>query len=273
MAFDGRNEWQMYPLSGGSGEAFMGVRNNEKVFFKRNSSPFIPSLSAEGLAPKLMWTQRTYSGDLLTAQEWKNATQLTKQHMNDERVIQLIRHIHQSDHLLMLLRRVQNEAFIPIDFIDRYFDNLPPSLYSHQFFNQVIRSLEDMVDDDFYHCRYAVCHGDLNHNNFMIDDSREIFLVDWEEVKIADPISDITWLLLQYYQPSEWMNWFELYDFEIDETFYKRVKWYSLMNCLLLIKQFSIENRPQQMNHYILLLKKIYDAEDLSKEETHATEK
>lgn len=270
MAFDGRNEWRMLPLKGSSGEAFMGIKDDEKVFFKRNSSPFIPSLSAEGLAPKLMWTQRTYSGDLLTAQEWKNATQLSREEMQSVTIIDLIKQIHQSEHLLILLKRVQSTAFKPLDFIDLYFDQLPASLAQHQFFNLIIRSLEDLVDDDFYQCRYTVCHGDLNHNNFMIDEDQKLFLVDWEGVKIADPLSDITWFLLQYLQPSEWMEWFKLYEFEFDSTFYKRVKWYSLMNCLLLIKQYTIENRPQQVNQFILLLRNIYGSNDQAREGQYA---
>lgn len=260
MAFDGRNDWQMLPLKGGSGEAFMGIKNKEKVFFKRNSSPFIPSLSAEGLAPKLMWTQRTYSGDLLTAQEWKEAQVLTRDMMDSPQVIQLIRQIHQSDHLLVLLKRVQPSAFKPLDFIDLYFDNLPSALAGHHFFNQVIHSLESLVDEDFYQAKYVVCHGDLNHNNIMIDQDNTLFLVDWEGVKIADPLSDLTWLLLQYYQPSQWTEWFRQYGIDplSDATFYKRVQWYALINCLLLIKQFTLENRPNQVNHYVLLLKNIY---------------
>ena len=70
---DGQEQdWQMTPIGGASGDAYMGVKNNERVFFKRNSSPFLAALSAQGITPKLMWTQRTYSGDLLVAQEWKD---------------------------------------------------------------------------------------------------------------------------------------------------------------------------------------------------------
>lgn len=264
MGFDGRNDWQMLPLKGSSGEAFMGIKDDEKVFFKRNSSPFIPSLSAEGLAPKLMWTQRTYSGDLLTAQEWKNGQVLDRVDMDSQKVIALIRKIHQSQHLLSLLKRVQTSAFKPLDFIDYYFDNLPSSLAGHAFFNQVVQTLESILDEDFYQCSYVVCHGDLNHNNFMQDEDGSLFLVDWEGVKIADPISDLTWLLLQYYPPSQWLDWFEDYGMNANSepTFYKRVQWYSLINCLLLIKQYTLENRPVQVNHYVLLLKNIYQSLD-----------
>ena len=54
---DGQEQdWQMTPIGGASGDAYMGVKNNERVFFKRNSSPFIAALSAQGITPKLMWT-------------------------------------------------------------------------------------------------------------------------------------------------------------------------------------------------------------------------
>lgn len=257
MAFDQHTQWQMHPLRGSTGEAYMGIKDNEKVFFKRNSSPFIASLSAEGLAPKLMWTQRTYSGDLLTAQEWKNASHLEREDMDSLDIVHLVHKIHNSQHLRVLLKRIQNQAFKPLDFIELYFKNLPTELVHHQFFNDVIQQLEDMVDDDFYHCQYVVCHGDLNHHNFLKDENQQLFLVDWEDVKLADPLSDIAWFLVQYFQPSSWMRWFEDYQFPIDETFYKRVRWYSLMSCLLLIKQFTIEKRHYKVNHYVMLLKNI----------------
>ena len=257
MSLNQNMQWQMLPLQGSSGEAYMGIKDNEKVFLKRNSSPFIASLSAEGLAPKLMWTQRTYSGDLLTAQEWKNAHHLEREEMKSIEVVRLIHKIHNSQHLRVLLKRVQNRAFKPLDFIELYFKNLPSTLVGHQFFNQVIQQLEDSVDDDFYHCQYVVCHGDLNHHNFLKDEEKNLFLVDWEDVKLADPLSDITFFLVQYFQPSAWMDWFNSYQFPIDETFYKRVRWYSLMSCLLLIKQFTIEKQHYKANHYILLLKNI----------------
>lgn len=33
---------------------------------------------------------------------------------------------------------------------------------------------------------------------------QQLYLIDWEEVRIADPISDLTKFLLQYFKPSEW---------------------------------------------------------------------
>lgn len=253
------HNWAMFPLEGGSGQAYIGTRQEQKVFIKRNATPFIPTLSAQGLAPRLLWTQQTYSGDLLTAQEWRNARQLTKDEIGDQAVIDLIRHIHMSESLLRQFKRIQPYIFKPLDFIDLYFKNLPSSLLSHHFFNQVIQHLEDSIDEDFYQCKFVVCHGDLNHNNILVEADGSLLLVDWEDVKIADPISDLTWFLLQYFPPSQWGAWLNRYQLEVDPVQFKRIRWYSLINCLLLIKQHTFENRPIQVNHYILLLRRIYD--------------
>ena len=123
----------MTPIGGASGDAYMGVKNNERVFFKRNSSPFLAALSAQGITPKLMWTQRTYSGDLLVAQEWKDGRLLSREDMGQEKVIQLIRSIHQSDYLLMMLKRSEDQLFYPLDFIALYLKDLPAALCQHHF--------------------------------------------------------------------------------------------------------------------------------------------
>ena len=64
--------WELHPIGGDTGQAYMAVRAQERVFLKRNSSPFLAALSGEGIAPKLMWTKRSGNGDILTAQEWLN---------------------------------------------------------------------------------------------------------------------------------------------------------------------------------------------------------
>ena len=253
--------WQLHPIAGGSGETYMGIKENEKVFLKRNSSPFITTLSAEGITPKLMWTQKTYSGDTLVAQEWKNGHVLSREDMSQDTVKNIIMTIHHSEHLLQMLKRVGGQTFRPVDFIQAYFDGLPEHLQTHLFFNEVIHYLEDAVHDYFYDVDLCVCHGDLHHNNFLFDEeSKNLYVVDWENVRIADPLSDLTYLLLQYFPPREWTTWLADYQFDMDQAFYQRVKWYSLINCLYLIKQFYKEGRYHKVNETVLRLKSIYQS-------------
>lgn len=254
--------WELHPIGGRTGDAYMGIRNNEKVFLKRNTSPFISALSAEGITPKLMWTQRTYSGDTLVAQEWKQGHVLQKDDMANSNIKALIKHIHQSNHLLTMLRRVGGQEFQPLDFIELYFKDLPHNLVSHQYFNKIIHFLEDQVHEEFYQVPTCVCHGDLNHHNFLFDTNHQkLYLVDWENVRIADPLSDLTYLLIQYFPPSQWASWFASYDLEESLLFKRRVTWYSLLNCLLLAKNYYIEGRFDKVNEMVLLIQSIFNSQ------------
>jgi len=51
--------WEVHPAGGATGEAYIAqYEGQNKLFLKRNSSPFLAVLSAEGIVPKLMWTKR-----------------------------------------------------------------------------------------------------------------------------------------------------------------------------------------------------------------------
>lgn len=64
--------WLVRPAGGLTGEAFIAEKNGKRLFLKRNTSPFLAVLSAEGIVPKLIWTKRIENGDVITAQEcWK----------------------------------------------------------------------------------------------------------------------------------------------------------------------------------------------------------
>ena len=254
------SDWELKTPLGATGQAFMGVKDEERLFFKLNTSPFVAALSAEGIAPRLKWAQRTIDGDILTAQEWHDGRLLTPCDMMNSAVIELVKYIHCSDHLLNLLEKIHPKKTYPIDFIDDYFKGLPVALMNHQFFNEVIDFLENDLDEAFYNVDYVVCHGDLHHLNFLESTSEHLYLVDWEDVKIADPLSDVTFLLCQYFPPSQWSKWFAAYGEIMGDNFYKRVQWYSLMNVLRLIKHFYIIKDYEKANRMILLLRAIYKA-------------
>ncbi len=251
-------DWEFYPLNGETGDAFMGVREDERVFFKRNVSPFISALSAKGIAPKLKWTQRTYSGDVLTAQEWHEGHTLERDDMNSNRVIQMIKHVHESKSLLSTLQRIGGTIKRPVDYINEFYEDLPESLANHQFFNHVIQQLEQEIDNDFYDLEYTVCHGDLNHHNFLLNDNNQLFLVDWEQVSISDPMCDLTKLLIQYLPGKDWLHWLQRYGTNVTKSEYKRIRWYSRMNALFVIKQYHRENQIYKMNDMIILLRIIH---------------
>ncbi|RRJ15356.1 phosphotransferase, partial [Pseudomonas aeruginosa] len=71
------------------------------------------ALSAEGIVPKLVWTKRIETGEVVTAQHWKNGRELTANEMQQPRVAKILKKIHNSKPLLTMLKRMEMEPITP----------------------------------------------------------------------------------------------------------------------------------------------------------------
>ncbi|MGO2696333.1 MAG: phosphotransferase family protein [Bavariicoccus seileri] len=262
MDYNSDSGWQLHPIGGDTGQAYMGTKEDQRIFLKKNSSPFLAALSTEGITAKLIWTKRSHNGDILTAQEWLDGRTLAPDEMASDDVITILRHVHGSQRLLNMLEQVQGKVYEPADFISDYQDGLHHDLVTHSWLNKVLAYLQDTADTiPCYH--KTVCHGDLNRKNFIQSEEEQLFLVDWESVKISDPVFDLTYLLTHYVPLASWDEWFERYGLSITTKVYHRIEWYSLMSLLLLIKQEHFEGRNRQVNEKIILLRQIYQQRSL----------
>lgn len=110
MDFDLDPGWSLSPVGGTTGGAFLGVHAHEKFFLKRNASPFLAALSVEEITPKLIWTKRMTTGDVLTAQEWLNGQTLTRAQMNTPMVAKLLARVHHSQLLHRMLKKLARQC-------------------------------------------------------------------------------------------------------------------------------------------------------------------
>lgn len=99
-------DWKVTPAGGLTGDAYVAEKDNKRLFIKRNSSPFLAVLSAEGIVPKLIWTKRMENGDVITAQKWLDGRELKPAEMQHHKVAELLRKIHHSSELLHMLMRL-----------------------------------------------------------------------------------------------------------------------------------------------------------------------
>lgn len=258
MEYQFDDDWTLEPIGGDTGEAYMGIRKEEKVFLKRNTSPFLAALSMEGITPKLIWTKRASTGDVITAQEWLTGHELSAIEMQQGSVIKLIHRYHHSDNLYNMLVKIGGKCYEPADLLAIYTEGLHPHLQSHSFLGMVLQYLQQVIGG-VENARKTVCHGDLNRRNLILSDDNRLYLVDWEMVKIADPIYDITQLLVQYIDYADWEHWFELYGLKVTEDVYYRIEWYAMFNLLSLIKKDFSDQRNYALNEKILKLRHIYD--------------
>ncbi|NXZ97165.1 phosphotransferase family protein [Lactobacillus salivarius] len=250
------NGWQILPIGGDTDTAYMGIKSDQKVFLKRNTSPFLAALSLEEIAPRLIWTKRISTGDTLTAQEWLNGRSLYRSEMGQKSVSDLLYKVHHTPVLKKMLIQVGGKVVTPIDLVRKYFEGLPDDLNQHPLLNKVANYLKANQPDlksDFY----EVCHGDLNHKNWLLSDKEKLYLVDWESARIADPASDLSMLMCQYVPRKNWEQWLRQYGLEVNRDLWYRIYWYSLINLLLDVKYYHQRGRFTEMNQDILKISEL----------------
>lgn len=243
-------DWEIVPAGGATGEAFFAQHEEQKLFLKRNSSPFLAVLSAEGIVPKLVWTKRLENGDVITAQQWLNGRVLTSAEMNDELVAMHLRKIHRSEPLRGMLSRLGKSPLQPetilqmiVSDLGKEFLNVPSVKETLEFLKKEVRQLDCEEN--------VVCHSDINHNNWLLSDNNQLYLIDWDGAMIADPAIDLGLLLYLYIPKPEWETWLDHYGVKLTDDLKLRMKWYVLAQTLSSIQWHKDKGRFPEMKRWI----------------------
>nr|WP_308807451.1 phosphotransferase family protein [Alkalicoccobacillus gibsonii] len=242
--------WEVQPAGGATGEAYVARRGDHQVFLKRNSSPFLAVLSAEGIVPKLLWTRRLENGDVITAQRWVEGKELKAYQMKDSQVANLLSTIHGSSELLDMFKRIGNEPLIPEVMLENL--HIQTELTGlnidtiQEGMTYLSREIEKVVNFPS-----VVCHCDINHNNWMVDDeTNNLYLIDWDGAMVADPALDIGLLLYSYIAEQDWEEWLHNYGIQLDQSLRDRMHWYVVAQTITLITWHYERGQPEEAKRF-----------------------
>ncbi|WP_080146121.1 phosphotransferase family protein [Marinilactibacillus piezotolerans] len=252
MELERESGWKLHPIGGDTGQAYMGIKDEEKLFLKRNSSPFLAALSLEGISPKLIWTKRIGNGDVLTAQEWCNGRNLYKGEMLSSRVATIMKKVHRSESLKRMLQRLGGKVIEPKSLLLDYKLMLSSDLAEHPQLKRAFQWLSDTESEIKNNAEITVCHGDVSRKNWLLSEEDQLYLVDWDSAILADPAYDIGQLFSRYIEKEQWTGWLAEYDPEISEVFLKRINWYVLMTLLMDVKEAHRKRQFIKMNKSII---------------------
>lgn len=254
--------WTIEPAGGSSGEAYLARAGEQVLFLKRNSSPFLAVLSAEGIVPKLLWTKRQANGDVITAQRWVDGRELTGGDMDNTRVARLLSKIHSSSELLDMFMRIGNHARTPeatIAVLREQQEQLP----------YITTSMSDALEElagtsgEVQPPRLVVCHGDMNHNNWMFDANEDLYLVDWDNATVSDPALDLALILYEYIPKEEWDGWLQGYGLPLTSHLQRRMRWQIISHLLDHAQQALLTNRVKEAEFYKKQLEAVLDRDSL----------
>lgn len=245
------NEWEISPAGGATGEAYFAHHNGKEIFLKRNSSPFLAVLSAEGIVPKLIWTKRLENGDVITAQNWLSGRELKPDEMYGENVAGLLRKIHHSAKILDMLKRLGKKTILPKDILYEIQNLLSLDLELSES-SIIKRAIQFLVNEEMnvHHDTHVVCHSDVNHNNWLLTDEGKLYLIDWDGAMIADPAMDLGMLLYWYIKKEDWPSWLSLYGITLSEHLLLRMKWYVIAQTVHSICWYKSKNKDKEVKHW-----------------------
>ncbi|WP_246125729.1 phosphotransferase family protein [Alkalicoccus halolimnae] len=247
--------WHLRPAGGATGEAYIAEQGKQKIFIKRNSSPFLAVLSAEGIVPKLLWTKRLENGDVITAQQWVSGRELKGSEMNCSRVAGLLAKIHRSEELLDMFMRMGNKPLDPGKLYRTTTDRMTEEEKDRDI-SEALRCLKEKfpaLPPDMY----VVCHADVHHNNWIEDEQKNLFLIDWDGAQVADPALDLAPLLYEYVPEKDWNQWFESYGEKPEENLLFRLWWYRLIQCIDNVLWFRRRGEKVEAARWLTQLKKL----------------
>ncbi|MBA2873856.1 phosphotransferase family protein [Thermaerobacillus caldiproteolyticus] len=246
-------EWEITPAGGATGDAYFAQYEGRKLFLKRNSSPFLAVLSAEGIVPKLVWTKRMENGDVITAQQWLNGRELKPHDMGSEQVASLLRKIHRSQDLVAMLKRLGKTPLLPEVMVDKLKERMSRHSFDEPIVKQALVWLEQNLPS-IQNEEFVVCHCDINHNNWLLSEDGRLYLIDWDGAMIADPAIDIGMLLYSYIPEDKWEGWLQLYGLELTDDLRFRMKWYVVAQTLYSLawqKEKNVKKEMQQSLHFL----------------------
>ncbi|MCL1630651.1 phosphotransferase family protein [Sporolactobacillus sp. CPB3-1] len=205
----------------------MARSGENRLFIKRNSSPFLAVLSAEGIVPKLLWTRRMDNGDVLTAQKWMKGRVLMPKEMASEQVAALLKKIHTSEPLVSMLRRLGKKPITTTQILEQL-EQQAQGRHETRALKQALHLLKDTAELAEYP-KKMVCHSDINHNNWLLShDEKNLYLVDWDQAVIADPAMDLAMLLYWYVEEAQWADWLDHYGLQFTQTLRLRLVWHMI---------------------------------------------
>jgi thiamine kinase-like enzyme len=103
----------------------------------------------------------------------------------------------------------------------------------------------------------VVCHGDVNHNNWLLTEDNQLYLIDWDGAMIADPAIDLGMLLYQYIPEENWHSWLVMYGKPLTDHLKLRMKWYVALQSLSSIQWHKNKERFQEMEVWIRFLNEL----------------
>lgn len=227
----GKGLWQLKDSPyGNSKTSYIGVCKDKKVFIKLvSSNEALKRLSTLGIAPKVLYADRyiiiqEFVEGIHPTLGWisnnyKNFSSLIKRYHSDEVLKSILQENKSSNYEVILVSFLQE-----LRDWEQQVDNFSENKEAKQHLEKLIDGKPTNIADPS-----VPIHADPNITNFILC-KEEIFIVDWDDIHLSDPMRDIGQFLWNYVSQDKWEVFFNMYGLKLtSERKYRLFWWISIM--------------------------------------------
>ncbi len=215
---------------GWSEKSFIATCDDRRVFVKFDMSvPVLERLAQLGVAPELLATGE-YRGHPFVVQKFIEGSYPTQQWFGENLAdtAELIHRYHRDKRLATLLGKgsttYHQHIQVRLTELDRRIQAAAaPGLHSREIEQSLnaFKAKADRLPAE----SLVPTHGDPSYKNFIVS-GRRVYLIDWDDLALSDPMRDIG-PLLWWYVPSElWREFLGAYGASFDPTLLDRLFWW-----------------------------------------------
>lgn len=212
--------------------SYIARRGHERVFIKLDAyTPALQRLAALGVAPAVL-ASGTYHGHSFVLQahvtgtypDWRwfsshlpELSSFIKKYQTDETLVRLLAphdRISYQQHVLQEVRALRTGL-----------DAAATMPLKHASVSQGFADLAQQASQ-LPESPLIPTHADPNYKNFLLTDDR-IYMLDWDDVVLSDPMRDVGLLLWWYVPETQWNEFFASYNQPLDAATLQRIYWWS----------------------------------------------
>lgn len=244
------------PIPGFSGKAYKGTYpDGEEVFIKMDTTPILAALAKEQIAPKLIWSKRTVTGAMMSAQEWLDGEVLDYQDMDSKQIISILTRLHRSKLLVNQLLQLGYSYETPTDLVRQWQTEAVLQVRENTYLQAVALELYQNPPQ-FREDHATIVHGDIHHTNWMTTKSGMIYLTDWDTVHLTDRMFDVAHILSHYIPRTRWKEWLTYYGYKYNRLVLSKVEWYGQLSYLYQINKCFETNNIEKVNREVYALRR-----------------
>lgn len=259
----GIESWKVSRSRGKSKESYIAQSETKKVFIKLEKiTPALKRLSEIKAAPPII-SYGEYKGRYYLIQEFIESFHPESEWFNKnlKLLAQFIYKYHNDKRLIEILSKdgndyrnhLNNEISYTKDRISRLKLNPEELDEIYSYFNRMRELAEVVVNTNL-----VPTHTDTNSANFLVT-SNELYMVDWEDILLSDPMRDIGLVLFRYYPKDKWEEFMQLYGSNLEED---RIYLWIARGCLDIAEWFGARDDRASQDLYLDAFKAAVDKKE-----------